>query len=203
MNVDEKAVRQAIAQGKIKKGVDKKTGKIKPSIAIAEWGHLHETPKPQRGVSKAKAAQKMETKKAQEQKPLPEKKITIAKKEKEKKSSEEFPDEKDFSYEELIRCINIYPDLTYGEAIRRKEILNIASERMNLEQQQNLLVRKAEVEKALFAVGDMLKKSMFNIVARCIDDIMTAPNKVEAGNILTLEIASVFKQFSQHLDPTS
>ena len=38
---------------------NKKIEKIIPSKADEEWGHIHLTPKPQRGVSKIKAAEKL------------------------------------------------------------------------------------------------------------------------------------------------
>jgi hypothetical protein len=183
LHVDEKAVRKAIADGKIKKGFDKKTKKVIASIANKEWGFIHEVPKAQRGVSKAKVADKLNKKKA------------INKDDKSEENSD--PDEKDFSYTELIKEIKISPTLQYQEAIRRKEILAIAREKMELEELQGNLVRKADVEKALYAIGDQLKKSLLNIPARCMDDIIASPNKVEANNILTLEINQVLQSISQ------
>lgn len=195
-NIDEKAVRKAIDEGKIKKGYVKTKKKIKASIADKEWGHLHDVIKPQRGVSKAKAAEKME----QQKQP-----VKNEKKQDKSADKSKIPDDssddliENYSIEELIKSISIYPELTYSEALRRKEILGIAGERMKLEEQQGLLVRKADVEKALFAVGDMLKKDLNSIPARCIDDIMAAPNKVEATNILVIELQTVLKKFSSKL----
>lgn len=196
LNVDEKAVRKAIDDGKIKKGFNKKLKKIVPSKADVEWGNLHKVIKPQRGVSKAKVAEKLEKQSQNKTADLPAQKEKIKK---EKNNSEDKSFDIEYSYEDLIAAIKLNPDTPYSEALRQKEILSIAGERMKLEEQRGLLVRKADVEKSLFAIGDLLKKAMFNIVPRCIDDIMAAPNKVEAGNILSMEITSVFNSFAQKL----
>lgn len=197
LQVDEKAVRKAIEEGKIKKGYNKKIKKIIPSKADEEWGSLHKVAKPQRGVSKAKVAEKLELKKTVEK----EKKATLKTNNDAKPPKGESITEKSYSYSELIDSILITPDLEYSEAIRRKEILGIAGERMKLEEQQGILLRKTDVDKNLFAIGDMLKKGLLNIPNRCIDDIMAAPNKIEASNILIMEITTVLNQFSSNLKP--
>lgn len=196
LNVDEKAVRKAIDEGKIKKGFSKKIKKILPSKADVEWGNLHKVIKPQRGVSKAKVVEKLEK---QASKKPDETSIEIQKTQPTKPKPDQNSEETDFSYEDLIAAIKLHPNTTYSEALRKNEILKIAEARMNLEEQRGMLVRKSDVEKSLFALGDMLKKSMFNIIPRCIDDIISAPNKVEAGNILSVEITAVFNSFAKHL----
>lgn len=190
LNVDDKAVRDAIKSGKIKKGYIKKTGKIKASIANDEWGFLHDTPKAGHGISKAKAVEKMDKKDAEIK--SNDKKETIDN-HKEKLNIEE----KEYSYSDLIKEIKITPTMKYSEVVRRKETLSLAREKMELEEKQNILVRKSEVEKALYAAGDELKKRLLSIPARCLDDIMAAPNKIEANNILTFEINQVLISISQ------
>lgn len=180
LKIDEKAVRKAIDEGKIKRGFVKKTGKILASVADKEWGFVHKTPKPQRGLSKAKVAEKL-------------------KDNNDKPNSPDQPEsqDEDFSYTDLLKLVKISPTLQYSEAIRRKEILAIAMDKMKIEEMQGLLVRRADVDKSLFAVADQLKKSLQNVPNRIIDDIIAAPNKVEAINILTAEINSVLKTFSE------
>lgn len=185
IGVDESAVRKAIREGKINKGFIKSTKKIKPSIANKEWGFQHQQPRAQRGVSAAKAAEKMEQKALE--KPT-------------KKSQKPFENEeitgKDLTYSELIEKIRIDPNLAYSEAVRRKEILNIAKEKMNLEEQQGTLVRRSDVDKALYAKGDELKKDLLNLPARIIDEMLSAPNKVEATNIFLLELNEILNKHS-------
>jgi hypothetical protein len=196
LNVNEKAVRKAIQEGKIKKGVQKSSGKILASKADQEWGYIHKVPKPGRGLSKAKVAEKLD---AIPVIPPKENLVKPIKTENKREETGENQEGMNYSYTDLINSIHIYPELTYSEAIRRKEILGIAAERMKLEEQQGILVRKADVEKSLFAIGDTLKKSLLNIPARCIDDIMAAPNKIDASTILIMEIQSVLNRFYQHL----
>lgn len=200
LNINEKAVRKAIADGKIKKGFDKKTGKILPSKADAEWGHIHKVIKPQRGISKEKAAQKIEQATKETIPPPPEKKPTQPVrnlKEKSKKdNSEESILEPGFDYQKLIKGITITADLQYSEALRRKEILNIAKERMLLEEKNGSLVSRADVDKVLFKMGDTLKKAFLNIPARVIADLRAAENEIEASNLLTTEIQAVLSTVS-------
>lgn len=184
IGVDEAAVRAAIVDGKIKKGVvshyrivkgkKKLVKKILASIATKEWGFIHETPRPQRGLSKAKVADK------------------LAKKQSEKKDDihgeSNDSEEKDYSYSQLIKETLITPQLTYQEAVRRKEILAIAKEKMELEEMQGILIKKADVDKALFTVGVEFKKALFNIPPRVINDIRAASTDVEASNILITEL---------------
>jgi hypothetical protein len=186
LQVDESAVRGAIDDGKIKKGVvyvyrviggkRKRVPKIIASVATKEWGFVHENPKPQRGLSAKAVADKLD------KKLLCENKID---------GNLNDLQEKDYTYDELLTAIKIHPALTYQEAIRRQAVLQIAREKMELEELQGTLVRKAEVEKNLFAIGDELKKKLLSIPARCLDDIRSADNKVLATNILVFEINQV------------
>ncbi|MFL5742683.1 MAG: hypothetical protein ACJ75B_20850 [Flavisolibacter sp.] len=189
LQVDEKAVRKAIADGKIKKGYNKTKKKIIPSKADDEWGNVHKVPRPQRGVSKLKAAGKLE-------------KQLSANGEVGLSALNKIGQEESFDYNELIDGIKLNPNLPYSEALRRKEILSIAHQRMQLELQQGILVKKADVDKALFAIGDMMKKALLNIPYRCIDDILAAANKIDAATILTMEIQSVLNHFAQHIELT-
>lgn len=188
LQVDESAIRSAIDAGKIKDGVEyyfktvngkkKKTPRIIPSIATKEWGFQHLTPKKQRGVSAMRAAEKLDKKSSLKKTDISDEKL--------KDQSESV--EKEYTYSELIDKIKITPDLKYSEAILRKEILATAREKMDLEEKQGILVRKAEVDKSLFAIGDELKKKLQSIPARCIPDIRSASNDTEATNILIFEI---------------
>lgn len=191
IGVDESAVRKAIGNKdggrgkKIIKGYDPKTKKIIPSIADKEWGFLHKNPKPQRGLSKAKVADKLNKKKLSKQADNDDK-------------PEENPEinDTDFNYEDLIKEIKIHPHLAYSEALRRKEIINIANDRMKLEEANGMLVRKDDVNKALYAIGDQLKKELLNLPNRITEDIRTANNKVEAMNIFTIELNQVLTQIA-------
>lgn len=194
LKVDEAAVRGAIEAGKIKSGVvyimrmvkgkKKKTPMIIESIATKEWGFVHEQPKAQRGISRSRVADKLDADKNQgNNSGLPG----------DLNSSEE----KDYSYSELIKKIIISPKLPYKDVILRKEILLAAKEKMDLEIKEGTLVKKVDVDKALFAVGDELKKKLHSIPSRCIDDILSASNKIEATNILVFEINQVLLSISQ------
>ena len=181
LGVDESSVRKAVGNKgsgkKILKGFDKKTKKIIPSIADAEWGFIHKNPKPQRGLSKQRVVEKLKSKNNKEH-------ISAS-----SDSNDDTVDlEKNYTYSELIEKINIHPLLSYSDAILTKEILGAALDKMKLEELQGLLVRKLDIDKALYAVGVELKKALLNIPARCINDIRAASTDIEATNILNVEL---------------
>lgn len=189
LHVDEKAVRKAISDGKIKKGYDVKTKKITASVATKEWGFLHKNPKPQRGVSKAKVIDKLK------------KKNTSKDRGDNKKNQEENQDNPeilntDLGYLELISKIKLHPDLQYSEVVRRKEILSAATDRMKLEEMNGSLVRKDEVNKALYAIGDQLKKAILNLPNRITGDIRNAANETEARTLFDIELNQLLTNIS-------
>jgi hypothetical protein len=181
LNVDEKAVRKAIEAGKIQKGYDAVAKKINPAIADKEWGFQHKIPKPQSGVSKAKAAAKMADSKPEQE-------------EGQEPAANELIE--DYTYEQLMQLIKLTPTMSYSTVLEKREILDAALAKMKLEEMNGQLVRKTDVDKQLFALGDTLKKSLLTVPARCISDIRAAPTDIEAMTILTREMQAVLKQFA-------
>jgi hypothetical protein len=183
IGVDEKSIRKAIAEGRIVKGYDKKLKKINKSAADAEYGSLKLLPQAAGGISKKTVADTIESK---------QKRI-------EQLTGLEAPQlmsgEK-FDYKKLLDQVSITGETTYAQSIQKREILGVAIDRIKLEELQGALVRKVDVDKNLFALGDQLKKGLLNIPNRAMDDILAAPNKIEAMNILTLEINNVLGLFS-------
>ncbi len=198
LHIDEKAVRKAIKEGKIKKGYDPKTKKIVKSAANTEWGFIHKNPKPQRGLSRGKVVEKIGKKQGKKKTSKPNLNIDD-----DESSEENFKEE--FDYKEIINRIRITSDLSYGEAIRRKEILAVVESRMKLEEKERSLVSRAEVDKSLYKLGDTIKKSFLNIPARVVADIRAANTDVEATNILTMEIQAVLSSIAnmQYVPPNN
>lgn len=213
IGVNEKAVRNAVRDGKIVKGYDPDRKKIIKKFADKEYGHLHLVPKARPGVSKEKRAEKIEAEKSE--KVVPNSDVKPVKKEVVKKiakspnksekmdpeSSDESDDFKgDFTYEELLLKIPVTPDLSYTEATKRREIIQLALDKKKLEELQDVLVRKQLVEKALFAFGNQLKKALLAIPARIMADVKNAPTDVEAINIMTEEINETLANYSRFED---
>ena len=195
INVDEKAIRKAIAEGKIKKGYDTVTKKIIPRLANKEYGFKHEIPKPTPGVSKEKLIQKLDKaiskKQVEKKKPSPQ---TVEDKTAELQSIILSGDA------DLLSSIVITSDLEYAEAARLSQIMQLALEKKKLEELEDKLIRKDIVEKQLFAFGNELKKALQAIPARIADDVLAAPNKVEVVNILNDEINNVLNGFARYAD---
>lgn len=198
IGVDEAAIRRAIKEGKIKKGVKYITRKVKgkdekvpviiPTLANKEYGDLKSVKKPQRGVSKARIAKDIDG-------------ANTGKKDPEKKKGD-LPDETelpDLSFQELLSRINIHDQLPYSEIIRRRELLGAAQDKMKLQQMEGLLVEKAVVDKELYDLANNLKKNFLNIPNRCISLLRSAANDVDAINLLTMEINSVLESFSNQI----
>lgn len=200
IGVDEAAIRRAIREGKIKKGVKHVTKKIKgkntkvPVIIVdqadKEYGQLKVIKKPQRGVSKKKIANEVDK----------------ANDAKEDSKPDDIPGEDELpnlTYQELLNSINIHDKLPYSELIRRREVLGAAQDKMKLEQLQGILVEKSQIDKSLFAIGNELKKNLYNIPSRVVPLIRNSPNDVDAINILTTEINSVLQEFAAKLNAQS
>lgn len=195
--VDEAAIRRAIAEGKIKKGVryidknvggkEKKVPVIIPDIADKEYGDLKKVKKPQRGVSKARIAKEIDSDN------------TISKA---REAGDDLPGENelpDLSFQELLKRINIHDQLPYSEIIRRRELLGAAQDKMKLQQMEGLLVERLVVDKELFDLANNLKKNLLNIPNRCISLLRSATNDVDAINLLNIEINSVLESFANQI----
>ncbi len=196
LNISDKTVRNAIADGKIKKGVsyslqsrkgvDVHVPEIVKEIADEEWGFIYQTDKTKPGQKKVeRSAEKPQAKSAK------------SSAEQGAELSADLEDDEELAGEtepELISTLRITKNMTFREASRRREVIAAALDKMKLQELEGSLVRKSDVEKNLFAFGDQMKKELLNIPARCIDDIMAAKNKVEGMNFLTIEIEQVLNK---------
>lgn len=179
ISVSEGAVRKAIKEGKLKGAYDEVAKKINVAKAKkAAWVQQQSVIKPKAGVSRAKAIEKIEQQNNDEVAALP---ITDK-------------DVKDA--QDVIRSIKITKDMDYKQAMKYREIVGLAMDKIKLQQAQGVLVEKAEVEKVLYKFGDELKRGLLDIPKRVVRDIMVAPNEVEATNILTDELTQVLLKFS-------
>lgn len=211
LGIDEKSVRNAIGK-KIIKGWDAEKKKIRVADADQEFGHLHKVATAKPGVSKAKRAAKIaEAQKQKTSSAKPEVKNSGRKNfDKSESESEEqeysFDHSQEFiddtfenfgdTYEELLLKIPVTSDLQYNEAVRRREIIQLAMEKKKLEELEAVLVRREMVEKILFSSAITLKKALLMIPARIADEVLSANNKVEVMNVITAEINSVLSEYA-------
>lgn len=198
LGISDKAVRNAIKDGKIKKGVAYKTvmqkgqeievPTINQEIADKEWGDLHKTDKIKPGQKKDKIIAVVEQAKA-------EKKPEISP----HKKGADMPETDDdglMDDAEVISRMKIPKDLSFGEATRRREIIGLALDKKKLQELERELVRRDEVERNLFAIGVELKKKLLNVPARVTSEVRGAATEVEAQSILTVEITQILNEFS-------
>ncbi|MDI3319979.1 hypothetical protein [Pinibacter soli] len=188
LKVDEKTVRKARDAGLIKEGYDPETKKIFPEIADREWGYS-QVIKPKAGVSKEKAAKKLFEK--------------FDNNDKDDFSFDADEDENKWMDEEEIRTgtlvseIKVTSSLTAQEAVRRKLIVELALDKKKLEEAEGILVRRDAVEKALFLLGNELKRALLDIPSRCIADVLASKNEVEGMKILNDELSHVLNIYGQ------
>lgn len=214
LGINEKAVRNAIASGKITKGWDTENQKVKVKEADAEYGHLHKVATPKPGVSKSKRIERINTPEKSEKEVVKVRKSEVKKSDIEKNEKSEVNDQDVYAfdhsaefinntfaelgdtYEELLLKIPVTSDLTYNESVRRREIIQLALEKKKLEELQTVLVRRENVERVLFASALNLKKALMMIPARIADEVLAANNKVEVMNILNQELSSILTEYA-------
>lgn len=204
LNVDDKSVRNAIANGKIKKGVKYVPQVVKgkvvqvpqiiEAIADREYGDTKKVVKPAAGVSKAKVAEKLQKQKTQNQKNKQETKSVSPQ---DDFASDEPPiDLENLSYEELLKKINIHDQLPYNEIIKRRELLGAVLDKLKTQKELGILVEKEVIDKKLFDIGNRLKTNLQNIPNRVVALIRSSPNDVDGSNILMEEINQVLEEIA-------
>lgn len=206
LGINEKAVRNAVAIGKIKKGWDSENQKIIKHLADKEFGHLHQVVKPRPGVSSEKLAVKIDKLNKSEINTENSDKSELTNKNKKSpkksellvKTSDENSDlnNPEISIDELIKKIKITEGLSYGEASRIREVISLARDKTNLEELYGSLVRKADVDRVLYLAGSELKKSLMAMPQRCADELVHANNKVDVINIMLRELTEILTSFS-------
>ena len=101
----------------------------------------------------------------------------------------------DIEIEDFISTIQITSDLNAAEAMRIREVIGAALDKKKLQEAEGRLVSRDKVEKAFFAIGNELKKALFNMPQRIVRDIMSAPNEVEAINIFNDELNQILSHY--------
>lgn len=201
LGVNEKAIRKAIAEGKIVKGWDADKKKVNVLEADKEYGFLHQSATAKAGISKLKRAEKITAKTTGSPKGrvgLENEKSESPKSGKIVLQDLDIDDDPtlDLNYETLLLKIPVHDKLDYKETVRRREILQLALDKKKLEELEGVLLRKSDVSRVLNTLGTQLKKALAAIPARCIDDVRNADSKVEGLNFLNEELNSVLEIFA-------
>lgn len=209
LGVSEKAVRNAVKEGKIKTGFDLSRQKIIKHLADKEYGHLHSVVKARPGISKDKLAVRInEVNQSEKNVKISDKSEPISKKntspkkpskkseEPEEDSDDEIEDPEEYTYEELMAKIKITPSMSYSEAYRRNTILNLASDKMKAEELKGLLVRKSDVESVLYDFGSQIKKALMSMPLRIADALLNAGDIVTVVNIMNKELTDILTEYA-------
>ncbi len=192
INVSEGAIRKARGADKLKDCFNEKTKEVDWDKAQKnDWVLSAGVIKAKPGVSNAKVIDKLESKEnenviSDEKKNIPS-----------EKSSTQLPENIDeLSEDELADALKLTSDMKQNEAVRIKEIINAAIDKIKLKLLQHVLVPKADVETAYYNYAAQFKKALLQIPDTHIDEIITAANKVEAMNILKTALVNVLEEYA-------
>lgn len=201
LGVSDKTVRNAIAAGRIKKGVSYKMAdrkgeqvavpEINTAIADEEFGHLYQSGKIRPGQNKISVSEKLNSENflSNENKST---QVPTAPQQPE----DDIPIDEELDEEQIIGKLKITSKTTYAEATRIREVIGSVLDKMKLQEQKRILIKKDEVEKSLFDAGTEIKKKLLNIPARITSELRGAGTEVEAQKILTIEITEVLNEFA-------
>ena len=180
IKVSEGAVRKAIREGKFEYGYDVSSKKINPAAAKKNtWVAQQSIVKAKAGVSKQKAINKLNNKNTS--------------------SADENNDAGDgndntdveLDAEELLNSIHITSNMSVDKVVRLRELVALALDKKKLEEAERVLVPRDKVEKALYAVGNELKKSLLNLPQKVVRQIMDCATEVDGINILSDSITEI------------
>lgn len=88
-------------------------------------------------------------------------------------------------------------DGTLAAAKKAKAVYDAQLAKLDFEQKSGKLVPKADVYKALYAAGQELRISLMAIPDRVIDDILSAPSRNEAHQLLVNELSSTLETLNE------
>lgn len=200
INTSETSVRRAIREGKITHEFDIDAKKINVSKASQNsWVKQQGIIKAKPGVSKKKALEKKakangeNIEKIERPEKTPDFLLPLTENTKQKPLIELLDDT-----DALLNAIEVTSDMPIDEAMKYREVLALAFDKMKLAELHGTLVSKELVERSLFNIGNELKKACFNI-SKFIRDIQAAPNEVEGINILNEQLTIIFSEFSEKI----
>lgn len=213
LNIDEKAVRKAIQQGLLGNGWDDAAKKIIPGKADKSWGYKHKTVKPQAGVSRTKAIEKLNKKPVipkDKQKQvsdkvktpsirkntIPEAALNVISDNDDSEEEIEDYDPDNLDSEEKLESIRITKNTSAAQANKYREIFGAATDKIKLLELQGTLVKKADVERDLFNYATEFKKELQNMPKRIVEDMRAAPTSVDAMNIIMKDLNNLLERFS-------
>ena len=80
--------------------------------------------------------------------------------------------------------------------LREKERISLRLLQIKLEETEGKLVRKDRVNKVLFAYASDFKNTLMAIPQRIMDDMLAAPNKIEAMAIMQNELTRILTEYA-------
>ena len=197
LNINESALRRAWRESKYTEsdGYDPISKKFKwPMFSECAYAQSVGPIKAKRGVSRAKAIEKLNAAESNSKKGV---KGTSKQDSTSNTVDVSSIDVDNATAEQILSNIKITEKTDMKEAMRLREVFGALLDKNKLQEQERILVKRADVEKALFDYGMEIKKALITIPERVTADMRAAPTDVDALNILKLEIINVLSIFSK------
>lgn len=189
LNISNEAVRKAVELGKITKGWDKKEKKIIVEKANEEWGNIHIKAQADEDQTQAEAIKRLQSYDGNKPAPAP----SLVK----SKRPEDPDDTQGGAFAELEEYeLAVASRASFAEALRVEKVAKARSAIIDLRKQTGELVNKAEVYKQLFGYGQQIRTAILAVPDRCIDEILTAPNRAESHQVLTKYLHEALQKLS-------
>ena len=197
LNINESALRRAWRESKFTEsdGYDPISKKFKwPMFAESAYAQSVEPIKAKRGVSRLEAIEKIDAAEKTSKKGA-----KAANKQDTGTSGIDVSsiDVESATAEQILSNIKITEKTDMKEAMRLREVFGALLDKNKLQEQERILVKRADVEKVLFDYGMEIKKALITIPERVTADMRAAPTDVDALNILKHEIINVLSVFSK------
>jgi hypothetical protein len=172
LDVSNEAVSQAVKNGKISKGWDKGAGKIIYEKAMEEWGNLFVKIDAESEQATADVVKRLQS--------VPGPQIT-------KPRAKDPDDSQQSAFDELeeYETLALSARAPFAEALRVEKVAKAKQEIIKLKKETGELVNKEEVYRQLFGYGQSVRNAILAIPDRIIDEVLAAPNRALAHQVLT------------------
>ena len=195
INVSEGAIRKAIKGGRFEVGYDSTVKKIDPVIALKnQWVKQQGIIKPKPGISRSMVQKKLSKTKE------PKTNVrgtgeTIENNTSTSDDNKESDPGEELDTEELINSIKITTKMDFNQASKLREFVALALDKKKLQEVNKILISREKVERTLYAIGNELKKSLFNMPQRVVRRIMDAGTEVDGITILNEALTNILTEY--------
>lgn len=173
LGVSNEAVSKAVNTGKISKGWDKKEKKIIVEKAMEEWGNIFLQANAEGAAATAEAVKRLQD-------------FPTMQPDKPQAKRKDPDDSEQGAFDELEEFeLAVSSKAPFAEALRVEKVAKARQEIIKLRKETGELVNKEAVYRQLYGFGQSVRNALLVIPDRAIDEILAAPNRSTAHQVLT------------------